>query len=117
MHRCLQRHSISRLPDVDGDKPKRSRSKACPIAYFRVDIAQLSTERGKLHLFVAIDRTSKFSFVQLHEKATQRISAALVRDLVAAVPYTIHTVLTENGVQFTDNKSVNVEAKAKVAAY
>ncbi len=22
-HRCLQRHGISRLPDVEGDKPKR----------------------------------------------------------------------------------------------
>ena len=31
LHRCLQRHGISRLPDVDGDKPKRSRFKAYPI--------------------------------------------------------------------------------------
>ena len=23
LHRCLQRHGISRLPDVEGDKPKR----------------------------------------------------------------------------------------------
>lgn len=25
LHRCLQHHGISRLPDVDGDTPKRSR--------------------------------------------------------------------------------------------
>ena len=56
LHRCLQRHGISRLPDVDGDKPKRSRFKAYPIGYFHIDIAQVSTEQGKLHLFVAIDR-------------------------------------------------------------
>ena len=55
-HRCLQRHGISRLPDVDGDKPKRSRFKAYPIGYFHIDIARVSTEQGKLHLFVAIDR-------------------------------------------------------------
>ena len=97
LHRCLQ--------------------KAYPIGYFHIDIAQVSTEQGKLHLFVAIDRTSKFVFVQLHEKATQRIAAAFLRDLVAAVPYTIHTVLTDNGIQFTDNKPVNAEAEAKVAAY
>src|SRR5689334_20812323 len=30
-------------------------------------IAEVRTEQGKLHLFVAIDRTSKFAFVQLHE--------------------------------------------------
>jgi len=96
LHRCLQRHGISRLPDIDGDKPKRSRFKAYPIGYFHIDIAQVRTEQGKLHLFVAIDRTSQFAFVQLHEKATQRIAAAFLHDLVAAVPYTIHTVLTDN---------------------
>ncbi|SOR32072.1 transposase of ISMdi4, IS481 family [Methylorubrum extorquens] len=117
LHRCLQRHGISRLPDVDGDKPKRSRFKAYPIGYFHIDIAQVSTEQGKLHLFVAIDRTSKFAFVQLHEKATQRIAAAFLHDLVAAVPYTIHTVLTDNGIQFTDNHPVDEEAEAKAAAY
>ncbi len=102
LHRCLQRHGISRLPDVEGDKPKRSRFKAYPIGYFHIDIAQVSTEEGKLHLFVAIDRTSKFAFVQLHDRATQRIAADFLRDLVAAVPYTIHTVLTDNGIQFAE---------------
>ena len=28
LHRCLQRHGISRLPEVDGDKPGRSRRSA-----------------------------------------------------------------------------------------
>ncbi|CAO4135356.1 IS481 family transposase ISMdi4 [Methylorubrum extorquens] len=63
LHRCLQRHGISRLPDVDGDKPKCSRFKAYPIGSFHIDIAQVSTEEGKLYLFVAIDRTSKLAFV------------------------------------------------------
>ena len=50
-------------------------------------------------------------------QATQRIAAAFLRALVAAVPYTIHTVLTDDGIQFTDDKPVNAEAEAKVAAY
>ena len=117
LYRCLQRHGISRLPDVGGDKPKRSRFKAYPIGYFHIDIAQVSTEQGKPHLFVAIDRTSKFAFVQLHEKAAQRIAAAFLHELVAAVPYKILTVLTDNGIQFTDNRPVDEEAEAKAAAY
>ena len=32
LHRCLQRHWISRLPEVDGDKPKRQRFKRYPSA-------------------------------------------------------------------------------------
>ena len=31
LHRCLQRHGLSRLPDIDGDKPRRSRFKPYPI--------------------------------------------------------------------------------------
>ena len=70
LHRCLQRHGISRLPEVDGDKPDKRRFKPYPIGYFHVDIAEVRTEQGKLYLLVAIDRTSKFAFVELHEKAT-----------------------------------------------
>src|ERR687897_1278247 len=38
LHRCLQRHGIARLPDTDGDKPKRSRFKAYPIGFVHSDI-------------------------------------------------------------------------------
>jgi len=66
-----------------------------------IDIAEVRTAQGKLHMFVAIDRTSKFAFVELHEKATTAVSRAFLLRLIAAVPYKIHTVLTDNGIQFT----------------
>ncbi len=102
LHRCLQRHGISRLPEVDGDKPARKKFKEYPIGYFHIDLAEVRTEQGKLYLLVAIDRTSKFAFVELHEKATRRIAADFLRHLATAVPYRIHTVLTDNGTHFTD---------------
>ncbi len=34
LHRCLQRHGISRLPDIEGDKPKRQRFKRYSIGFF-----------------------------------------------------------------------------------
>jgi len=102
LHRCLQRHGISRLPDTEGDKPQRSKFKRYPIGYFHIDIAEVRTEQGKLHLFVAIDRTSKFAFAELHEKATRRVASNFLRALTAAVPYKVHTVLTDNGTHFTE---------------
>ena len=36
LHRCLQRHGISRLPDVEGDKPKRQKFKRYPIGFFHI---------------------------------------------------------------------------------
>ena len=102
LHRCLQRHGISRLPDVAGDKPSKKKFKAYAIGYFHIDLAEVQTAEGKLHLYVAIDRTSKFAFVQLVGRATTRTASDFLEALVAAVPYEIHTVLTDNGIQFAD---------------
>jgi transposase InsO family protein len=104
LHRCLQRHGISRLPEVGGDKPVKRRFKAYPLGYFHIDIAEVQTAEGKLYLFVAIDRTSKFAFVELHPKAEKMVAAAFLRKLIAAVPYKLHTLLTDNGIQFTNHE-------------
>ena len=104
LHRCLQRHGIGRLPDVEGDKPAKKKFKSYPIGYFHIDIAEVQTAEGKLYLFVAIDRTSKFAFARLEEKAGKMAAPQFLRDLIAAVPYKIHTILTDNGVQFTNRK-------------
>jgi transposase InsO family protein len=101
LHRCLQRHGISRLPNVEGDKPGKKKFKPYPIGYFHIDIAEVQTAEGKLYLYVAIDRTSKFAFVQLVNKTGRTSASAFLEALVKAVPYKIHTVLTDNGIQFT----------------
>ena len=93
LHRCLQRHGISRLPQVEGEASAKRKFKAYPIGY----IAEVRTAQGKLYLIVAIDRTSKFAFVEMHEKVARRTAGDFLRRLIAAVPYKVHTVLTDNG--------------------
>ena len=100
LHRCLQRHGISRLPEVEGDKPAKKKFKRYPIGFFHIDIAEVRTAEGKLYLFVAIDRTSKFAFARLVEKANRVTASEFLVALIEAVPYKIHTVLTDNGIQF-----------------
>ena len=94
LHRCLQRRGISRLPRVEGDKPKRQKFKRYPIGFFHIDIAEVQTEEGKLYLFVGIDRTSKFAVTQLVEKANRETAWEFLEHLLKAVPYRIHTILT-----------------------
>ncbi len=105
LHRCFQRHGISRLPEVTEKPAKKSRFKAYPMGYFHLDIAEVQTEEGKLYLFVAIDRTSKFAFNELHERVTRLVAAEFLRHLIAAVPYKIHTILTDSGIQFANRES------------
>ena len=102
LHRCLERHGISRLPEVEGDKPRKKKFDIYPIGFFHIDLAEVRTAEGKLYLFVAIDRTSKFAVVELVDKADMQAAAAFLEALVEAVPYRIHTVLTDNGIQFAD---------------
>lgn len=101
LHRCLQRHGISRLPDVAGDKPDKKKFKTYPIGYIHIDIAEVQTAEGKLYLYVAIDRTSKFTVVQLVRKTGRTSASAFLVQVIQAIPYKIHTVLTDNGIQFT----------------
>jgi transposase-like protein len=113
LHRRPQRHDISRLPKVGGDKPAKKRFKQYPIGYFHIDLAEVRTAEGKLNLFVAIDRTSKFVFVRLEKRAGKMEAAQLLRDLLQAPPYRIHAVLTDNGIQFT-NRALDSHAFAHI---
>ena len=60
LHKLFQRHNISRLPEVNETKQLKKNFQSYPIGYFQIDIAEVRTAEGKLYLFVAIDRTSKF---------------------------------------------------------
>src|SRR5207302_1909659 len=81
---------------------RQAKIQSLPDRLFHIDIAELRTAEGKLYLFVAIDRTSKFAFVTLYEKADRPTAARFLEALIAAVPYRLHTVLTDNGIQFAD---------------
>ena len=98
LHRCLQRHGISQLPKADREKPKKFKN--YEIGYFHIDIAELRYEDGKAYLYVAVDRTSKLVFARIYRRATKLVAAGFLKALIRTVPYKIHTILTDNGVQF-----------------
>jgi transposase InsO family protein len=102
LHRCLVRHGISRLSQ-DGEKAsKRKRFAETAIGYVHIDVCELRLAEGKLHMFLAIDRVSKFVHVAFFDANTKANGAAFLRDVVEAFPYAIHTVLTDNGMAFAD---------------
>jgi transposase len=102
LHRCLQRHGISRLPKSDEAEAKRGRFAQTTIGYVHIDVCELRWAAGKVHMFLAIDRVSKFAYVELHPAATMLAGAAFLRGVMAAFPYRLHTILTDNGIPFTD---------------
>jgi transposase InsO family protein len=67
-------------------------------------MAAVRTEEGQLYMFGAIDRTCKFAYAELHAEAIKTVAAPFLRNLIAAIPYKIHTILTYNGIQFTNRQ-------------
>ena len=74
LHHCLQRHGISRLP-IEETKEQRKQFKTYEIGYVHIDSCELRHADGKLIMFLAIDRVSKFTYVKFHEKAGKMAGA------------------------------------------
>jgi len=109
LHRCLLRHGLSHLSNVQ-DKTRERAFKKYPIGGFHIDIAEVHTKEGKRYLFaaidlVAIDRTSTFAYAELHERQIRRIATEVLRNLIDVVPYHLHTVPTMGAIQFTHRQT------------
>ena len=96
------RRGISRRPQGDEHASKRGRFAATQIGYVHIDSCKLRSAKGKVHLFLAIDRVSKFTYVELRPQATMLAGAAFLRGVIAASPYVVHTMLSDNGWAFAD---------------
>ena len=63
LHRCLERHGISRLPENPDKASKRGKftetAIGCVHIDVSIDISELRLAEGKLNMFLAIDRVSK----------------------------------------------------------
>ena len=102
LHRCLGRHGISRLPDSREKASKRGKFAETTIGYVHLDHCELRLTDGKLHMFLAIDRVSKFTYVEFHDRTKMLNGSAFLHSVIEAFPYRIHTVLTDNGMAFAD---------------
>jgi hypothetical protein len=79
LHRCLVRHGISRLPRDEEKASKRGRFAETAIGYVHVDACELRLVEGKLFMFLAIDRVSKFVHVGFYDANTKANGAAGLR--------------------------------------
>ena len=80
----------------------RKKFKSYPIGFFHIDIAEVRTAEGKLYLYRR-DRPDIEVRLRPARRPGQTMTAwAFLDALVAAVPYRIEIVLTDNGIQFAD---------------
>lgn len=108
--RLLKRHSMSKLADVipkaEGEtiSPKKTFKDYEP-GFIHIDIKylpQMPDETSRRYLFVAIDRATRWVFMQTYGDMTEARSVDFLRRLKLASPIKITKILTDNGSQFTD---------------
>jgi hypothetical protein len=71
LHRRLQRQAFPSCYRLKGAR-RAKKFKQYPMGYFHIDIIEVQTQEGKLYLFVAIDRTSKFAYTDCMPNQTEQ---------------------------------------------
>ena len=101
LHRCLQRRGVSSKPK--GAKPASEPFAPTAFGYVHIDLKHLPRlQRQAAYVFVAIERTTRFVHVEIIEERSGPTVAACLERFLEAFGYPVHTILTDNGAEFTD---------------
>jgi transposase InsO family protein len=110
IHRCLQRHGINQRSKPD--KPRVGVFEHATVGFIHFDLKHLpALERRKSYAFVAIDRATRYVYVEIHRRRDAETSAGFLRRFLAHFPYRVHTILTDNGAEFTDRFAIDMKNK------
>ncbi|MEF3192667.1 MAG: IS481 family transposase, partial [Halothiobacillaceae bacterium] len=109
LDRCLRRHGVSNLKALR-PKPEATEAAHKPFKDYRpgfvhVDVKylpQMPDEDERRYLFVAIDRATRWVYVELHEDKSAAAAKGFLKRLIDKAPFRIEKVLTDNGKEFTD---------------
>lgn len=112
IHRCLKRHGISSRPKPA--RPSSGRFEEAPIGFIHIDLKHLpALERRKSYAFVAIDRATRYVYMEIHPRRDAATAAAFLERFLAHFPAKLHTILTDNGSEFTDRFRHEGQARGK----
>jgi len=109
LDRCLRRHGVSNLetllPKEEGAKTPVKSFKEYTPGFVHIDVKylpQMPDQDQRNDLFAAIDRATRWVYVELLEDKSARSASGFFQRLINKVPFTIAKVLTDNGKEFTD---------------
>ena len=105
LDRLLRRRGHSRLPVQPKPEGEHKPFKAYEPGYVHVDVKylpQMHDEDKRRYVFVAIDRATRWVFIDIKQHKTAASAKAFLAAVRKAAAFKIHTILTDNGKEFTD---------------
>ena len=110
IHRCLVRHGLNRRPEPE--KPAIGKFEQASVGFIHVDLKHLpALEKRRSYAFVAIDRATRYVFLEVHSNRAADTAAGFLERFLAHFPHPVHTILTDNGSEFTDRFAVDMKDK------
>jgi transposase InsO family protein len=107
--RCLRRHGVSNLAALrageEGTPAPRKTFKDDEPGFVHIDVQylpQLPGESQRRYLLVAIDRATRWVYLEIHPQRSAECATAFLERLRAAAPLRIVKRLTDHGAEFTD---------------
>ena len=105
LHRLLVRRGVDKLPKPSPESSPAKPFKAYEPGYVHIDVKylpQMADEPSRGYVFVAIDRATRWVFIAIKRRKTAAAARSFLNEVSKAAPFVIHTVLTDNGKEFTD---------------
>ena len=101
LYRCLKRRGVS--GHSKKEKAEKKSFEETAFGYVHVDLKHLTRlEKKRSYIFVAIERITNFAHVEvIFDRKAQTVADCFGRFL-KAFGYPVHTVLSDNGSEFTD---------------
>lgn len=113
IHRCLKRHGLSarRRPEK---APVLAFETDSPAGFIHIDVKYLPPlARKRSYAYVAIDRATRFVYLEVLPDRRGQTAAGFLERFLARFALPVHTILTDNGSEFTDRFAVDKPGKPK----
>ena len=117
LDRRLRRHGVGNLNALKPKEPTQPQKafKSYEPGFIHIDVKylpQMPDETSRRYLFVAIDRATRWVFVQIKSHKTAAAAHSFLNALHKACPIKMQKILTDNGKEFTDRLFASRERQA-----
>lgn len=111
VHRILQRHDLSRLPNSRRKYERQNHKwkryeKQQPGHRVQIDVKfleRIPNSKKRLYQFTAIDDCTRIRVLKIYDSCNQKTAIHFVDEVIKRLPFRIMVVQTDNGAEFQSN--------------
>lgn len=100
----FKRHGLNRKPRPERAKPKKF--KTYNPGFIHIDVTEvpvIGKQKTRNFLYVAIDRATRYMYYRRYDRQNQANTMDFFERCQINFPFGIHTILTDNGKEFTNS--------------